>query len=58
MDGVEGLVGKDGVVDVLLILSAEWGLLKEHLVYQDAKGPPVDGTAVFFVEQNLRKPSQ
>ena len=50
MDGVEGLVGKDGVVDVLLILSAEWGLLKEHLVYQDAKGPPVDGTAVFFVE--------
>ena len=53
MDWVEGLVGKDGVVDILFVFAAEWGLLEEHLIYQNTKGPPIYGTAVLFVEQNL-----
>lgn len=54
VDGVEGLVGEDGVVDFVFVFAAERRLLQQHLVDQNAEGPPVDGTAVLFVEENLR----
>jgi hypothetical protein len=54
VDGVQGLVGQDGVVDFVFVFAAEGGLLEEHLVDEHAKGPPVDCAAVFLVEENLR----
>ena len=53
MDRVEGLVRQDGVVDLVFVLAAEGRLLQEHLVDQHAEGPPVDGAAVFLVEEDL-----
>ena len=53
MDRVKGLVGQDGVVDFVFIFAAEGGLLEEHLVDEDAEGPPVDGAAVLFVQEDL-----
>ncbi len=32
VDGVEWLVGEDGVVDLVFVFAAEGGLLQEHLV--------------------------
>lgn len=32
VDGVEGLVGEDGVVDFVFVFAAEGGLLEKHLV--------------------------
>ena len=32
VDGVKGLVGEDGVVDLVFVFAAEGGLLEEHLV--------------------------
>jgi hypothetical protein len=28
-------------------------LLEEHLIYQDTKGPPIDGSAIFLVQEDL-----
>ena len=53
VDWVEGFVGEDGVVDFVFVFAAEGGLLEEHLVDEDAEGPPVDCAAVFFVEEDL-----
>lgn len=53
VDRVQGLVGENGVVDLVLVFAAEGRLLEEHLVDQDAEGPPVDCAAVFLVEQDL-----
>ena len=53
MDGVEGLVCQNGIVDFVFVLASEWRLLKKHLVDKDTKGPPIDSTAVFLVEKNL-----
>lgn len=50
---VERLVGKNGVVDFVFVFTAERRLLEKHLVDEDTKGPPIDSSAVFFVEQNL-----
>lgn len=49
VDGVEGLIGENGVVDFVFIFSAEGGLLEKHLIDKDAEGPPVNGAAVFLV---------
>ena len=53
MDGIEGFVGEDGVVDFVFVFAPEGRLLQEHLVDEDAEGPPVDGAAVFLVEEDL-----
>ena len=53
VDGVEGLVGENGVVDLVFVFAAEGRLLQEHLVDQHAEGPPVDCAAVFLVEEDL-----
>jgi hypothetical protein len=50
VDRVERLVGENGVVDLVFVFAAEGRLLEEHLVDQDTKGPPVDGTAVLLVQ--------
>lgn len=33
VDRVKGLIGKNGVVDFVLVFTAEWRLLEKHLVY-------------------------
>ena len=38
MDGVEGLVCQNGIVDFVFVLASEWRLLKKHLVDKDTKG--------------------
>lgn len=53
VDWVEGLVGENGVVDLVFVFAAERRLLEEHLVDEDAKGPPVDCAAVFLVKEDL-----
>ena len=35
------------------VIIIEWVDASDHLVGQDAEGPPVDGLAVAFVEQHL-----
>jgi len=52
-DGVQRLVGEDGVVDLVLVLAAEGRLLQEHLVDEHAEGPPVYRAAVLLVEEDL-----
>ena len=53
VDWVEGLVGENGVVDLVFVFTAEWGLLEEHLVDEHSESPPIDGASVLFVEQDL-----
>lgn len=53
VDRVQRLISKDSVVDFVLILASEGGLLKKHLVDQDTKRPPIDGASVLLVKQNL-----
>lgn len=53
MDGVERLVGKNGVVDFVFVLTAERRLLKEHLVNKNTKCPPVNCASVLLVQENL-----
>lgn len=49
-NGVEGLIIKDGVEDLIFVVSTEGRLPQQHFVCQDAKCPPVDGTAVTLLE--------
>ncbi len=49
VDGVQRLIRENGVVDLILVFTAEWRLLQKHLVNQDAKGPPVNRPAVLLV---------
>lgn len=53
MNRVKGLVGEDSIVDLVFVLAAEGRLLEQHLVYQNAKCPPIYCTTVLFVEQDL-----
>lgn len=53
VNGVERFVGEDGVVDFVFVFAAEGGLLEEHLVDEDAEGPPVYCAAIFLVEEDL-----
>ena len=53
VNGVEGLVGENGVVDFVLVLATEGRLLQQHLVDEDTERPPVDGTAITLLQQNL-----
>lgn len=55
VDGVEGLVCENGIVDFVFVFAAEGGLLEEHLVDEDAKGPPIYCAAVLFIQQDLGK---
>lgn len=50
VDRVERLVGQNGVVDFVFVFAAKGRLLEEHLVYEDAKRPPVDRAAILLVE--------
>lgn len=58
VDGVQGLIGENGVVNFVLILSSEWRLLEEHLVNQDTKRPPIDSTPILLIEQDLEPVSE
>lgn len=49
MDWVQGLVGKDSVVDFVLVLATEGRLLKQHLVDEDTKCPPIDCSTILLV---------
>lgn len=53
MDGVQGLIGQNCIVDFIFILTTERRLLKQHLVYQNTKRPPVHSSTISFVHQNL-----
>ena len=55
VDGIEGLISKDGIVDLILIFTAERRLLQEHLVDKNTKGPPINSSAILLVQQNLFK---
>ena len=51
--GIQRLVCQNGIIDFVLILAPEWGLLQKHLVDEDTECPPVYGTPVLFVQENL-----
>lgn len=53
VDGVQGLVCEDGVVDLVFVFAAERRLLEKHLVNENPERPPVDGAAVLLVQQDL-----
>lgn len=55
VDGVEGFVGENGVVNFVFVFTTEGRLLEKHLVDQDTECPPVDGTAVALVHENLHE---
>lgn len=42
VDRIERLVGENGVINFVLVLSSERGLLKKHLVNEDTERPPID----------------
>lgn len=50
---IERFVGENSVVDLVLIFSTERRLLKEHLIYQNTEGPPIYGTSILLVQQDL-----
>jgi hypothetical protein len=52
-DRVEGLVLQDSVEDLILVVSAERRLAKQHFVGQDTECPPINGTAVALFKKNL-----
>lgn len=49
VNGVEGLVGENGVVNLVFVFAAEGGLLEQHLVDKDAEGPPINSATIFLV---------
>lgn len=53
VDGIQRLVGENGVIDFVLILTTEGGLLKKHLVDKDTECPPIDSTSVLLIQENL-----
>lgn len=53
MNRVKGLIGQNGIVDFVLILTTEWRLLKKHLVDEDTERPPIDGPSVLLVQKDL-----
>jgi hypothetical protein len=55
VDGVERLIGENGVVNFVFVFTAEGRLLEEHLVDEDTECPPVDGAAVLLVQENLEE---
>lgn len=57
MDRVQRFVCKNGVVDFIFVLTAEWRLLEKHLVDEDAERPPIHCPAVLLIQKNLGKVS-
>lgn len=55
VNGIQGLVREDGIVDFVFVLAAEGRLLKQHLVDEHTEGPPVNRAAVFLVQQYLHR---
>lgn len=53
VDRIKWLVRKNSVVDLVFILTAEWGLLKEHLVNEYTECPPVNCASIFLIQENL-----
>jgi hypothetical protein len=49
VDGVERLIGENGIVNLVLVLTTEGGLLEEHLVDENTECPPIDSAAVLLV---------
>lgn len=50
---VEGIVHTDGVEKLFFILPMERGLTNQHLIEEDAEGPPVNRMVVFLTQQDL-----
>lgn len=50
---VERLVRQNSVINLIFVFTSERGLLQQHLVDKNAKGPPVYGAAVFLIQKNL-----
>ena len=50
---IEWLVCENGIINLILVFAAEWGLLEKHLVDEHTEGPPVNGPAVFLIKQDL-----
>lgn len=55
VDGVERLIGKDSIVNFILIFTTERRLLQKHLVDKDTEGPPVNCATILLIKQNLNK---
>lgn len=53
MNGVKWLIRKNGVVDFIFIFATERRLLKQHLVDEHTKRPPIDRSAIFLIQKNL-----
>lgn len=53
VDRVKGFVGKNSIVNFVLVFSTERRLLEKHLVDQDTKCPPINSTTVLLVKQDL-----
>lgn len=52
-DRVEHVVVKDGLEQVVLVVSLEGGLPSHHLVHQHPQGPPVHRGAILQLLQDL-----
>ena len=53
LDRKRAFFGEDGLVDFVLIVPSEGRLTEDHLIYQNAKGPPVYRKTVRLVQQDL-----
>lgn len=53
VNGVQRLVLENGIEDLILVVSAEGRLTEQHLVDEDSKRPPIDGTTVALLEDDL-----
>ena len=53
MNGIQWFVRQDRIVYLVFVLASERRLLEQHLVDQDAKGPPIYRSTILLVQQNL-----
>jgi len=51
--GVGGVVGPDGLEQLLLVAAVERGLAQEHLVQQYPERPPVHRAVVLLTQKDL-----
>lgn len=51
---VGGVVRPYGLKQLLLVAAVEWRLSGQHLVQQDAEGPPVHRAVVLLTQQDLK----
>jgi hypothetical protein len=54
VNGVERLIGENGIVNFILIFTTERRLLQEHLVDENTERPPINSPSILLVQQNLK----